>query len=229
MEEVIFSLSKAECFDDSDCKFWRVSIACELHTDVPIPTTTYLYQKSFPFTEEGRQQALEHLNSFEDQNCAAGTVDPSQGFCCEGKCKEDCPCNWKLCKAFGLEWCAPEEFPCTGFTCSGDGAEFPFECISVPVIFISSNLFLDQQSCNANCPPPPTGQCRTIQRLGGTECECEGQCCRAGQTCSKDPDRETDQRCIDDPSQPQCQCSCRASYMSSRLIQDFAWKGSSPP
>lgn len=81
----------------------------------------------------------------------------------------------------------------------------------------------DKGICDANCvPPTPTGECRTVTSASiglGVQCKVIGEPCQANQSC----------RQANPVVDPTGECNCRSSYLSSRLVEDFNWKGSSPP
>lgn len=108
--------------------------------------------------------------------------------------------------------------------CGGEDYTYIPPCIQ-PAFLIDKGACLAQ----AGCGETSTDECTTVQMAGGTNCQITGAGCPNGQSCSKDPDRPPppDGRCTTDV--PSCQCSCRASYLSSRLVKDFNWKGESPP
>ena len=108
----------------------------------------------------------------------------------------------------GYEVCCP----------SGCCAEGLDPITSLPWICCPDNLYCAQHVCD--CPSSGgLDQCKSNLIAGGLTCQTIGTPCAEGEVCKKVNDMP--------PSPGECQCV--SSYLSSRLVLDFSWKGNSPP
>jgi hypothetical protein len=255
MEEIIFSLSKQECTGNEDCP--QDTCITELGwSSVPCYKPREGHDPFNPCGQDSEGNPLQPpdcLPALEEVSCqeACGadecgccpdefsdpTVwnppgDPSGGFgvictggtlgpvmdyqCCEGKC-EPCPCAYRLCPACcGLEngYCGLKGEPCVAYACD----ESTGDCFATPNVGFGVSTTIEECEAGCNSTPPPTGTCTTKTFGVGTQCVVTGDGCGEGKSCNRE-----------DPGDRSSPCSCQTSYLSSRLVQNFTWKGNSPP